>query len=471
MKIIGSILLLLFPLFAQASSGLQKFSRELILVNSRVLENKANVEKSDLDIELHRAAKNWAVFYDFEYDKNKLESPPTFSSNPATSFSHSLGVSKSWYHGGTLTFSNNLTTTEGKNFFSSFGEIHGLSQSLSYELDLGANFLGRNTSLEKEILVETTYMMNDLYSSVKEEELFTLAVNYTQAKLALAMERLDSEALVRAKKRERLIRKRVKDGLKLKVDLYQAEMSTKAQVEAVASSKVMKETALETLGKQLHRKVKQGEISRYNFTKTNAKIPQKKLSSRNKSLEVLKKKIDILNSSLKKNENSKWPDISLAATYISNDYDQNRSTALSDGLIGSDTNEIKVGVNLSWSLGNEPANLNEAKYRIDKNVLRKQKRNMEENISLTENLLKKKLKSLEKNIDSVKLRKKLARRALGEYNKLYNRGRADLDSVIRAEEGLINTEKAFANYLSERDRTRFQLAYLYGDITNYIMEK
>lgn len=75
---------------------------------------------------------------------------------------------------------------------------------------------------------------------------------------------------------------------------------------------------------------------------------------------------------------------------------------------------------------------------------------------------------LEKNLVSVKSRKDLALVALQEMTKLYNRGRADLDQVIRAEESLINTEKSFVQYLAQREGLIYKLASLYGTLEEYL---
>ena len=94
---------------------------------------------------------------------------------------------------------------------------------------------------------------------------------------------------------------------------------------------------------------------------------------------------------------------------------------------------------------------------------------MQSNLRITENLLLRKIETLNRNIKSAIIRKKMAKKVLNEYSKLYNKGRADLDSLIRSEENLINTEKIYIKYISDRDIARFNLAYLYGTIGSFIL--
>jgi outer membrane protein len=463
-------LLFSFNTFGSGTHGpLGKLAKDLLSNNSEVLSGDNDLEKAKIDIELHSADMNWALSYDYGFDDSKLENSFFFSSAPVETTSHSVGLSTSFYHGGTFSFSNNLTTAEGINSFTKINsKTHGFSQTIAYSIDLGANLFGRQNRLEREILNQKESLTEKKSSQIKDEQLLQLALGYTRARLAMTVETLDSEALMRSKKRESFVRKRVKDGLKLKVDLYQAEMSTGAQVEALATSKVTKESSFEKLGKLVHRPINKEDINPFIFENTEKETPAVSNLQLNNNLEIIKKRLNVIDSTIKIASLAKLPTIELSTAYVSNDYDLKSSTALSKGAIGSSTNAFQVGVNLTWSIGSEGARLKETSYIREKSLLERKKSNIENNITLSESMLKIRIETLNKNVESVKLRKVLARKALREYNNLYNKGRADLDSVIRAEEGLIGTEKTFVNYLAERDMACYQLSYLYGDIKRYI---
>jgi outer membrane protein len=78
---------------------------------------------------------------------------------------------------------------------------------------------------------------------------------------------------------------------------------------------------------------------------------------------------------------------------------------------------------------------------------------------------------LDTNILSAKRRLSLSKLALREYNKLYSKGRADLDQLIAAEETLINTEVNFIQYLAQRERLIHGLAFLYGNLKSFMLSK
>jgi outer membrane protein len=449
--------------------SLAKLTQELLSQNNEILSAQASYENSKLDVELHNAEKNWGLEYDLGYNDSKLKSSIFYAAAPTETTNHSLSLSKNTYHGGQFSLSNTLSIVKGTNLFTKiFSDISGFSQTAAYSLDLGANFFGRQARAEKKILQETEMLEKNESDKINDQQILSLALGFTQARLAMAMEELDSEALSRAKKREQLIRKRVSDGLKLKVDLYQAEMSTKAQVEAFSSSGIFKDSSYETMGKLLHREVGQADVLGFNFDNIERKMPNATELTKNNSLEIIKEKLKIIDTRVAKANFGTLPSISLSTAYISNGYNSEVSKAFSEGALGSNSNAFQIGLNLVWSIGSEPANLKKSQYMVSRKLLAKQKENLEKNLALTESILRKRIAILNKNLESVKLRKVLARKALTEYNKLYNRGRADLDSVIRAEESLILTEKTFVSYLAERDKASYQIAYLYGDLQNYV---
>jgi len=71
---------------------------------------------------------------------------------------------------------------------------------------------------------------------------------------------------------------------------------------------------------------------------------------------------------------------------------------------------------------------------------------------------------LKTNLVSINKRLELASMALDEYTKLYARGKADLDQVIRAEEDLINTQKSKIQYLSQINNLNFSKKSLTSDL-------
>ena len=107
------------------------------------------------------------------------------------------------------------------------------------------------------------------------------------------------------------------------------------------------------------------------------------------------------------------------------------------------------------------ARLNQMQAQYESKVVASQVTNAVEDI-------KSQLTYLDKNLASVTTRYSLAKKTLKEYNKLYNRGRADLDQVIRAEESLISTEESFIQYKSKREKLFYALMDLYGELQEFV---
>lgn len=470
----NTLLVTLVFIFVSAAHGATKlsdFSKEFLGINQNIDQQTINTKQAEINVQLIDAYRTWSLFYEGEIDDSSLESSSTLRSNPSESLTQTLGVTKSFDWGGNFTFSNTLTNIEGSNFFGTLnGKTYGFSQTLSYSQDIGQNFFGANDKREIREAELSHDLQQTLLSTEKEKGLLRLTSAWVDAKLALALLNLQKEALVRAKRREVLVSKRVRDGLKERVDLFQARGSTELQVEQLRNAEISLQRSLETLGRELHRPVTQEEVAAFDFNPViESLMPEGKIATNNE-IKALQTRMEILASTLERKDNLLRPDISLTGSYTSNDFDAKNSNAISNGAIGSDTKDISVGVSVTWPIGSKPAKLEKSKAMIEKNYTQKRKEKLQKNVEITESFLRNQISLLEKNLVSGKNRRGLAQSALREYNKLYNRGRADLDAVIRAEEALISTEKQFVQSMAGRSKVLFQLAYLYGSLGNYVMK-
>ena len=120
---------------------------------------------------------------------------------------------------------------------------------------------------------------------------------------------------------------------------------------------------------------------------------------------------------------------------------------------------------------------NSCDNKVNKSKLAIQKRNLEyflEKSQLStiqkENLLIDQLKHISSNLESSLKKRNLAKKALSEITKLYQKGRAGIDQVLRAEESLINTERGFVNFISQREKINYQLAALYGELKGFVLQ-
>ena len=75
--------------------------------------------------------------------------------------------------------------------------------------------------------------------------------------------KLQQAAKARAKRRKELIQRRVRDGLKEKVDLIQARIELLASEEQVKTSEMQRKVSLENLSNSLHRPVTRKEVEAF----------------------------------------------------------------------------------------------------------------------------------------------------------------------------------------------------------------
>lgn len=460
-------LLILFSFSFKSFASLKEMTKEYLENNSSVLKSKAIADSSFLGISSLKAQKTWSLSYAGSKEKDNLETVSAFSTRDTETTNHVLSLGKGFNWGGDLTFNNSLLKY---NTPSLANPKNGFQQGLTYTQDLGANFLGRSFYSELTAVEENHNSTKASVKNTLQSSLYGFATAYSQAKLNFSLLKLQEAAFERAKRRKELIRRRVRDGLKEKVDLIQAKIELLSSEEQVKSAKMQRSSSLETLSNSLHRNVTRNDVEPFNIDKLNLDTIPSGAAEGNLEIRSLESKLTSLKATKDQVDYSFWPTISAGITYNTNDYDNQQSTAIGDGMLTGDraSDETILSLNLAWSIGSESQKVSRALNNIDLRVTEMETKKLKLNFSKTEESLLSQLELLEKNLVSVKQRKELTKSALKEMTKLYNRGRADLDQVIRAEESLINTERNFVQYLAQREGLIYKLAALYGTLEEYL---
>lgn len=438
---------------------------ELMKENTEVIEAQALKEKATLDIDSFAATRTWTLTAGATKTDSKTESATTFAANPYESTLYSLGIQKAFEWGGSLSLSNNLSDID-----SSGVTRNGFSQSLSYSQDIGANFFGATFFKDKKILEGLSESTKYAQEERIQTNVLLLAQAYTNAQLNKSLVQLQKEAVERADKRMDLIAGRVRDGLREEVDLIQARMALIAAQEQLKSFSISLSSSLDKLGSLVHRNVLESEVEEQSFKERNLRTPIGSIDE-NLSLKTIEEKVKIVELQREKTDLSYIPKITLSASVTNNDYDPTQSEAMSKGKLGEDQKEVSASVNLSWAIGNVPQRIEDQKVQIDQRVALERKQKLKKSLDQSIEEFQKQVKLLDETIELTSKRKTLADRALVEYTKLYRRGKADLDQVIRAEEDLINTERSLAQNLSQRRLLSFSLASVYGNLLEFILEK
>ena len=466
---------ILFLSLQNAFANLQSLAKDFLLNNSEVKVAESRVELANLNLKSFEFSRNTSFNFESNRNENKLESFSAFAAQfaggafrlPIESNSYSLGISRAFSWGGNASIANQYQeiTAQGAR------KIYGFTQRFSYSQNLSRDFFGKNFSLEKDALsfnIESTKARSE---NEVQGQLFNLVQTYYNAALQKALVKLQSEAKSRAGRRLNLIKKRVKDGLREKVDFIQAEISFYRSEESVKTAQQNLAAAIEGLSTSVHRKVTDEDV--VSLISEKFKLRDKPLGEANKNhnLKALSEQLKVAKADLKRAKLNLLPDITLDLAANNNNFDPEAGDAFSDGRLGGPNREFSVGLNLSWALGGTPQAVEETRALVNLKTNEIQLEKLGKNVLQTEKSIKNQISLLDTNLDSSKKRMTLAGAALKEYNRLYARGRADLDQLIRAEETLINTEINHVQYLSQREILVHSLAFLYGNLRQFLVRK
>lgn len=446
-----------------AQAGLKNFVSEYLGQSNEIKNTRYLWDNQKLLLELEQVQRPWTTTYAGEMEDSSLKKNP-FSLTPANqkTKSHTLALAKEFIWGGELSLSGTLYDFESSSNYKSY------SQTLTYSQDLGANLFGRNEFLSLDVAKETETYQRINFDSMKSAKLLSFIASYIDYKKSVTHVDLQEKALKRSLKRLNLVKRQVRDGLKEKVDLYSSQTSYQFQQERLSEIKSALAVSRSSFASKLERDVLEKEIEKYNLAKEKLpSLPEGEVD-KNLSVKALNQKLSYLKKEVESADNSIFPTISLEGTYSTNNFTTNDDNPFSDGTFGSNNDSNAVALTVSIPLGfdvqkntKKIANLAHMQAQYEKRVAQVQVKNNVEKVT-------KQLELLDKNINSVISRYSLAKKTVDEYNKLYNRGRANLDQVIRAEEDLINTEVSFVQYKVQREKLYYTLLDLYGQLNEVV---
>ena len=147
------------------------------------------------------------------------------------------------------------------------------------------------------------------------------------------------------------------------------------------------------------------------------------------------------------------------------------SDAFLNGRIGSDNREYKAFVEFSMPIGFGPNKVQRSRERVSLLQKRLEQQKLKKELDEVEKGLSKRIDLIRRNIKSAIDRKKWAKKALNENNRLYRISRVDIDAVLRSEEDLINTEKSIVGYLTNLHGILATKSTLYGNLENFLKSR
>ena len=468
-----AIIFLAFTAASPLKAALTPLAQEYVKNNISLKESRNHIYSAKQDTALIKAKKTWNLSYSPTYRRDALQTLSPFSPVKNQTLEHAFTLTKDFEWGGKLILSkrmSHLDQERNSSIFTSNLNTHSFVQEIRYRQNLGADFFGRLFFRETSISKQRRKIVEKEYQKRLQGGLLELSQSYTGARLQRSLIRLQREAQNRAKAINIFVRQRVRDGLREKVDLYRSQSNVHLQREQVYSALQNLEVSLERLSSVLHRKVSPDEIEYYGYTKK--MLPSGTPTANNADLQVLAERQHILNQQLAKIRREFFPRISLNLGYKTNAVDEKQTRTWKNGhLFASDHQAKEISLSFNWPIGNAPKKVLKRKLWAEKLTLDTQKKQLAQTLLLRSEQIKKQMSHLKNNILSSQKREKLAYKIVTEMNKLYRKGKTNLDQVLRAEEELIRTQTGFIRHLAQRDMLFYSLLHLYGTLEEHLMIK
>ena len=453
-----------------ADASFNNLLTEYLEKNIDLKVKKLGVESSKLGVNSLQEIRSFNLTGSGMYTDSSLDSASRMATTGSTTL-YSLALSKINLSGSTFSLSNNLSGYNQNSNFSSMdsNEFFEFNQKLSATQKLGRNYLGREDKMAIKMARENVEISKVDLDNYESSLLLAFYQSYLTASLNLTSYNLQKDAYGRAQKRTKLIDKKVKDGLREKADLYQAHNDQFEQNELLKTIMVKIQDNLMSLSTMLHREVKNSEISLQKLKGFKLSVMPIGEMKDDLNFKLLKVQKIYQESALKKSEMGFIPEVELTASYKTNQYNEASTTALSDGILTGNDNELSVGVSLVMPLGYGTQKVDKALKAIELKKIEYQIKKIKVNFSDRERMLKKQVSLFDESIVLVLKRLKTSKLSLKEYNSLYNYGKADLDQVIRSEEALIRTQKSLVSYIISRELKVVELSLLYGKLKSFLM--
>ena len=410
------------------------------------------------------------------YQNNDSDSATVVNFAAGKTTQYNFTLTKLFKHGTQLslenTFSNTIQDPTRIAIFGGDPEVKQFIQTLSLNHSLTKNLLGKSYIYGEKVKDEESDIASINLSIEKESGIINFVKSYVNLMRSRDFLALQEAALIRAKKRKRLIDRRVKDGLNLKVDGLQAQMQLFNAKEQVESARQDFSKAREILSSLLHRPINENDKI-LKFGEGVSFLPKRIDNSgeNNLRLKLLRKQKDVVNLNKKITSLNKKMDLDFSVSYQTNDFDTESSTVLDRGNLGGDRNVLTLALTASIPWGNKKAKEEHRQVKLSKqnieNAIVATTKNNQQKISE----FRAQLVSLQKNVITSELSLKLAEKSLVEYNSLYRLGKVSLDQVLAAEESLIGGQKKFIGYLASTYLTKLDFLQATGQILESFTEK
>lgn len=432
----------LFLLLCLVSYSAEASLRELIKIsfknNLSLQQSEVNQFSKKQDILILNSRLDLNLNFETSFVDSNFERDPFSLVAANRSWSNQLTLSKSFEWGGELSFRNQHRELDPK---FNLPKSYLFQQQLIYTQDLSRNFLGKSFKADQEA-VELESQVAALEFTIEEkDQLLSLSKLYIEIVSLKEQIKLEEQSIERLKKRLTYVIKQVRDGIREKVDEYRARENLLARESALRDVEHRYWQVKEQIGV-----ISVVNISDVAFKDNSLNIDWTKPwdgwhLKDNVDRQLLLKRLDSLSAQSKARAQENNLDLKVVTSYGTNNWEVERSNAISGGYLGQDNDEKTIALQLNIPFGNRASDAEFQKIKAQKMMLERYARNWDNVLINTASTLGERHKLLAYNLENAKQRVTLAQKALNSYTKLYAKGRVNLDQLITAEEQLVADQR------------------------------
>jgi outer membrane protein TolC len=456
---------LLFASFSHAA-----FERLLkgYLGSKVVMKNAIDHKIVENNLEMAMASNPWQLSLSSSKLSNDLDTANPFQGRGLVVNVYSLALAKNTFGYGTFSFTHTDNDSDFTDFTvnpNNLNHIYEKRNSLAYSFD----FLDRSNAWDYEVNIETNKKetIQNQINQITNDANFMQA--YLKAKFDLFNLKLKKEFAQKSKIRLNRISKMFKDGAVRKVDYLQAKLKFKTDQRGVKENRLELDRSLLKLEALINAKVPEAQLAKIKWEF----IPLGNFTPFLKNKEI--KDIDLLSASLaqldvqnKKSLDKSGHKLALELKYESNILKDSTDELLEDSFrdAGGENRQVSLTYSIGFGSGYIQTRKKSAYGEMKRLEIVKQLKADELNTMFTE--LKKSLDVSQSLILGLKEESKLAKLALKDMSKLYDRGQATFSDVITSQETLLSIESQKVRYLYQYETSLTQYFTINGEIRNYM---
>lgn len=439
--------------------------------SDRVKSIETDKEIVDVDFKFGRHKYDWKLEVGKSHNNSFLQSLYSFQSEQTITDTTSFAMTKSSYKYGTfrvqhVQFDYDLSQW-GASSLSSFSDdnVFEYKNSLSYSFEM----LNSAKSLEWDVLLKTHESELSNNKVKRQKDYLSFFQAYNQAKLRIILDRLYKDSEKRALKNIKQVKRRVKDGLSRKFELNQAKLSLLSQEEKIIRNEAELREKVIIIEEIIGTKISKSDYKHLKWTYKNINKYTNLLKKRPyPELEDLQTKGALTQLLIsKKNEESR-SSLNLELSYIKNAVNSSQGDALSYSLGRGENDEKSISLSYTLPLGFQKSDSIKKKLLLQKNKNLLERRNLEGQLNAQFQALSENIKRYAKAINLLERKISIAQDSVFEYQRLYKRGQVSFEEVLRAEDNFNNAKISKVNMYSLYDLSLAKLAYLTGNIVNFL---